>query len=137
MYNYTTQLYKFLGKCFHIHITKKYYDLFRNVDRISSCPERVTNLPFKKIINTPSTRIGLDVNAVVAVGADAVAVAVDSMMTDTSDFGCYYNHYNHCIISIFIYYKNAYLSKSTKMDWMLGYFLPVRTSMYPSVSASC
>lgn len=66
---------------------------------------------------------------------DAVDVVDDvSMMTDASDFGCYYNH---CIISIFIYYKNAYLSKSTKMDWMLGYFLPVRTSMYPSVSASC
>ena len=80
-----------------------------------------------------------------SVGADAVVIAVvvavdvdvDSMMTDTSDIGCYYNHYNHCIISIFIYYKNAYLSKSTKMDWMLGYFLPVRTSMYPSVFASC
>jgi hypothetical protein len=78
-----------------------------------------------------------------SVGADAVVVAVvidvdvDSMMSDASDFGCYYNHYNYCIISIFIYYKNAYFSKSTKMDWMLGYFLPVRTSMYPSVSASC
>ena len=87
MYNYTTQLYKFLGNAYTFTLQKKYYDLFRNVDRISSCPGRVTNWPFNKIIHTPSTRIGLDVNAVVAVGADAVAVAVgvdvDSIMSDS------------------------------------------------------